>query len=206
MHCTNTVIKPLFLPLILIPDLSLLNCTSSHADLALRACAFWRCPATLSSALYTLLAVDGLPFAAIFPLVGEVVGNKGIHRCLLVGVGVLCTSGRDGTRSRPFRIGRPLITVAASFDVRHLTSCRCHGTTLMMRLVFFAHFFPNEFKYFVGRHAARNLLQVESVAVHRKFVQALNEVPLTFGVNRRDKLWNTASAVTFFRTHSLIFR
>ena len=52
MHCTNTVIIPLFLPLILIPDLSLLHCTSSHADLALRACAFWRCPATLSSALY----------------------------------------------------------------------------------------------------------------------------------------------------------
>ena len=57
----------------------------------------------------------------------------------------------------------------------------------MMRLVFLAHFFPNKFKLFVGRHAARNLLQFESVAVHQKFVQALNEVPLAFGVKRHEE-------------------
>ena len=80
----------------------------------------------------------------------------------------------------------------------------------MMCLVFFAHFFPKEFRYFVGHHAARNLGQVESAAIRREFIQALNEFPLTLGVNRTRsafcKLWNTAVAFTFFRTHLLIFR
>ena len=50
-----------------------------------------------TSGFLTLLAVDGLPFAAIFPLVEEVVGKKGINHCLLVSVGVLGTSDRDRT-------------------------------------------------------------------------------------------------------------
>ena len=33
-------------------------------------------------------------------------------------------------------------------------------TSLVMTFVFLAHFFPNEFEYFGGHHAARNLLQV----------------------------------------------
>ena len=41
-----------------------------------------------TSGFLPLLAVDGLPFAAIFPLVGEVVANKGINRRLLISVEV----------------------------------------------------------------------------------------------------------------------
>ena len=109
------------------------------------------------------------------------------NHCLLVSVGVLGTSGRHGTRSRPIRLGRPLITVAASFDVRQLKSCQCHGTSLMIRLVFFAHLFPYETKSFVGRQALGNPLQFQNVAIRRGFIQVLNEFPLTLCVNRHEE-------------------
>ena len=105
-----------------------------------------------TSGFLPLLAVDGLPFAAIFPLVGEVVGNKGINCCLLVGVGVLCTSGRDGTRSRPFRIGRPLITVSRILRRAPL------DVLPMLRQVL------DDVPCILCTLAARNLLQVESLA------------------------------------------